>query len=574
MPKAKEPAPAYIPAEYKKQWEAIYESVYARAIKSGKEPKDAASSAFAQATGEVKKRGAKLSEEHMSDQNYATVNGQKVQREDFAYAPAGSMPSDWKLPVHDAAHTRNALARFNQTQLPADAKAGVKAKILTRAKKFGIDTSGFEDKHMGEVKFTIALGEIPAAGLVRLPIAITGQWVHPATKQRVNVTLADLNQAFQNFHRKANGEINVDYDHASAMPNFSGDARPSAGRILSLAPPEEYTDGAGNKRHILYGGYDPTEKARGHIGSKEYRWISPVLDPGRIDKSTGQPQGMTITTVALTNTPVMEEMPQIHLSDPSYLVVEDKPQLDLDLKDDPPNKGQEKTMKNLKVMVLTEGEHAGKYGAFEGEEMIALAEVTLDDDTKARMKSGQESLEQLLSDLNLGEYTPEKLKSTLEDGIRFNEGRKERESREAVLSEILIPVGIDDDKLTDYAADGKVTKADAKAVREGNRRVKKALAEGRLLPRLQGNAIKLFLADEALFKSLVEEGHPVINLKPKGTTETGITGDVAHDLPIMADARAKEKNISYGQALSEISREHPDMWRLYREAVNGKSAVM
>ena len=47
----------------------------------------------------------------MADQDYATVGGTKVQRSDFAYAPPGSGPSEWKLPIHDANHVRNALAR-------------------------------------------------------------------------------------------------------------------------------------------------------------------------------------------------------------------------------------------------------------------------------------------------------------------------------------------------------------------------------------------------------------------------------------------------------------------------------
>ena len=47
------------------------------------------------------------------------------------------------LPIEDEAHIRNAMARFNQTDMPPDAKAGAKAKICSAAKKHGIDASGF-----------------------------------------------------------------------------------------------------------------------------------------------------------------------------------------------------------------------------------------------------------------------------------------------------------------------------------------------------------------------------------------------------------------------------------------------
>src|SRR5438445_6001871 len=36
------------------------------------------------------------------DQNYATHSGEKVKREDHAYAPAGSKSSERKFPIHDA----------------------------------------------------------------------------------------------------------------------------------------------------------------------------------------------------------------------------------------------------------------------------------------------------------------------------------------------------------------------------------------------------------------------------------------------------------------------------------------
>jgi hypothetical protein len=51
------------------------------------------------------------------------------------------------LLVEDAGHVRDAMARFDQTQLPSSAKAGVAKKLLSLAKKFGIDASGFAAEH-------------------------------------------------------------------------------------------------------------------------------------------------------------------------------------------------------------------------------------------------------------------------------------------------------------------------------------------------------------------------------------------------------------------------------------------
>ena len=69
---------------------------------------------------------------------------------DFAYiSPGGSKDSEGKttprslrhLPIPDAAHVRNALARLNQTHIPAAAKKTALAKIKRKAKELGVEVS-------------------------------------------------------------------------------------------------------------------------------------------------------------------------------------------------------------------------------------------------------------------------------------------------------------------------------------------------------------------------------------------------------------------------------------------------
>ncbi len=61
------------------------------------------------------------------------------------YAVPRDPPSESKLPIFDAAHVRNAMARFNQTQFKdAEEKKRAYNKILRAARKFGIDVSEFE----------------------------------------------------------------------------------------------------------------------------------------------------------------------------------------------------------------------------------------------------------------------------------------------------------------------------------------------------------------------------------------------------------------------------------------------
>ena len=66
-----------------------------------------------------------------------------------------------------------------------------------------------------------------------------------------------------------------------------------------------------------------TERARELLKSREYRYISPAVDWAAQNKRTGKPQGTTLTSVALTNRPFLEELPQIRLSDPAFQPVDE-----------------------------------------------------------------------------------------------------------------------------------------------------------------------------------------------------------------------------------------------------------
>lgn len=61
------------------------------------------------------------------------------------YAVPKDPPSMSKLPIFDNTHTRNAMARFNQTQFDSeDEKAKAKSKIMSAAKMFGIEVNNFD----------------------------------------------------------------------------------------------------------------------------------------------------------------------------------------------------------------------------------------------------------------------------------------------------------------------------------------------------------------------------------------------------------------------------------------------
>jgi phage I-like protein len=169
-------------------------------------------------------------------------------------------------------------------------------------------------------RLMVLLGASDAAGdgLLRIPLAVTGKWVKGG--MQFEITAADLESIKQNFQARENGEINVDYEHASEMPEVAqGGPVPSAGRIVKIEGPE-YFDTMG--RLALFGFYEPTDRARELIRRGEYRYISPAVNWAAKSKRTGTPQGTELTSIALTNRPFLEALGQIRLSDLDFMVTD------------------------------------------------------------------------------------------------------------------------------------------------------------------------------------------------------------------------------------------------------------
>lgn len=71
-----------------------------------------------------------------------TKQRKSIKKSDFAYVDENG---EGHLPIHDAAHVKNALARLNQTKISAAAKRKAFRKILAAAKKFGVEVDKDSD---------------------------------------------------------------------------------------------------------------------------------------------------------------------------------------------------------------------------------------------------------------------------------------------------------------------------------------------------------------------------------------------------------------------------------------------
>lgn len=117
----------------------------------------------------------------------------------------------------------------------------------------------------------------------------------------VPITSGDLDKAVSNFNRwKSMGqEIPIDYDHAFS----EGRESPAAGWYDSLS----------RQGDSLYATVRWNEKARQEIASGMYRFFSPEF-AANYPSETGQPEGFTILSGALTNRPFLRGMTPVALS--------------------------------------------------------------------------------------------------------------------------------------------------------------------------------------------------------------------------------------------------------------------
>jgi len=94
-----------------------------------------------------------------------------------------------------------------------------------------------------------------------------------------------------------------------------------------------------------------------------------------------------------------------------------------------------------------------------------------------------------------------------------------------------------------------------------------AVKIGKVLPRQRDDWRKIALSDFPTFRKIVADQKPQVPLRPVGVSGAG-PEDAQTQVKLLAEQRMRERSISFGQALSEIGREHPDLVHEYRRAVS------
>ena len=141
----------------------------------------------------------------------------------------------------------------------------------------------------------------------RHKLLMTGEWKGHWQGAFV-VTKDDLKRIVANAKGQQT-DIPVDYEHGTVFALFGGDTK-AAGWLDPKSLAVEDTDNGAE----LFGTIDWTQPAAAAIRNREYRYKSPTIQWRTTDRKTGVDMGTSLHSVALTNTPFLEELPEVSLN--------------------------------------------------------------------------------------------------------------------------------------------------------------------------------------------------------------------------------------------------------------------
>ncbi|MFZ0961663.1 MAG: phage protease [Terriglobia bacterium] len=466
--------------------------------------------------------------------------------------------------------------------------------------------------------FVSQLSAVPAEGLARIPILVTGNWVKSG--REVSFTRNELSQAVENFQKLANHDLNVDYDHACEdLERAAGEPTPSAGRILALDEPEEFksdvrspkSEDAGSRtsdsgpRFILYGRYEPTDRARKLIKSREYRYVSAAFAKDYPDRKTGESQGLTLTSVALTNQPFLDELPEIWLSisgirdqglgvrEPKSLIPNPQP---LDLSRLSAEQGG--NMPKLTLKCSADGTHEAydgdsKVGEIENDHLYDYATkhvgkegASVAGNLSARgagfpslNASGQDAYAAFASEVGAEGRSTEEIRGLVALALH------PLKAEITLLSEAIGADGkLDNSRLDALDDSGKISRSAWRRAKDAEQRVQSAFHRGQITPAMMatGAPLRLALADGAAFKALVEDRPALV--KTNSVLGIGGSGSETGESPRQLFSRLVEEkkqqlmqtDVRLGEleahrkAGALVAKENPDLLKNYR--ADAKSA--
>ncbi len=449
--------------------------------------------------------------------------------------------------------------------------------------------------------------------LHEVPVAVCGAWVKGG--HTFTIGPEDLRTMLANFEKRKNDMVVIDYEHASEDPAVArGGPVPAAGWIHDLQISEIRGQGPGVRGQgsgdspwslspHLTALVEWTPEAKDLIHSGQYRFFSPSIDWGARDKVSGQPQGATLTSGALTNHPFLEELPPLMLTDLDAIVGAPlvgarnggQAQGTNGQAQAGPLRGSgkgetEMETKRLNIRTLTEGPQAGHHGIFYGDELVgymtdedfchyarkhlagagengqAVAQPLLAVPQGAEGSSDAAALSALFAErVGAGGAALEDIRGLVECGRQAQARAEEASARALILSEVVRDGRLYIERALELARDRKISLADYVAVQAAERALDGAVAAGKILPRDRHFFFRDALERPREFNDYVQRAAVVVRLGSDGIG-SGESVPVDREVDLGARRLMSEQKISYGRALKALFRENPALEARYRAA--------
>lgn len=150
-------------------------------------------------------------------------------------------------------------------------------------------------KHLMLQQLLVLKEPTKGEGEVVVVVGVVGKW-HGHDMGSFEITQSDLETMVQNFNNQET-DIVVDYEHQTLY----GSVAPAAGWISKLEV----------KENQLLATVSWTPKAKEHISNSEYKYLSPVYAFNSRDPKTDAYIGLKLHSVALTNTPFIDDLGEV-----------------------------------------------------------------------------------------------------------------------------------------------------------------------------------------------------------------------------------------------------------------------
>ncbi|HEV2380328.1 MAG TPA: phage protease [Terriglobia bacterium] len=416
--------------------------------------------------------------------------------------------------------------------------------------------------------------------LYQVPVAVSGMWAKAG--RNFAITRQDLGDIVQNFEKRKNEMVVIDYEHASEQPEVArGGPVPAAGWIHGLfvvrGTSGTATGNEGRTRQTLTALVEWTPEARELIRSGQYRFFSPSIDWGACDKNTGSTQGATLTSGALTNHPFLEELPPLMLTDLGTAAAPVRNESGAAGESEAGKGESGMETKRLSIRKLTEGSHAGHHGVYSGDDLVGymtdedFAEYVEKHPPGAAGKDeGAAKSEAKLSTMfaervGAGGAALEEIRGLVQAGRQAQTRGMEPAARALILSEVVENGQVRSERALELAREKKITLADFVAVQTAERALDSAVGAGKILPRDRQFYFRDALERPREFSEFVGRATPVVRLGSDGIA-SGEAVPVDQEVDRGVRELMSEQRISYGKALKALFRENPALETRYRRA--------